>query len=285
MDLNPIVPIPYLELAKDYKRHLLLAGLLGNSEYVNFYKQRRKDGNYLILDPGSYEETTAIIKTSHKVQPSKGLDHYSYIAAAEDLGVQEVIVPDCVGDYLKTVNLAKDFLESMTTSRLAPFKLELVPQGTNLDHYLTCLTLQMKLALKHKQSRDVTIGISKVSGDLAVRSITKTNRCYVNRPITVGLVEKLFPKTEIHLLGLVDPVELFFYRYHENITGIDTTAPFNHALQGCSYKESYIFEQYPCSDRLPRVNLNGTLFPDELELAKQNLDVLDGICKQVGFVE
>ena len=270
MELNPIVPLPHLELAKDFNKHLLLAGLLDHPEYVNFYKQKRKSGNYLILDCGSFETAE--------------IDDYSYLTSAEDLGVQELMVPDVVGDYLKTMNRAKNFLEHVTTSRLEPFKLEIVPQGSNIDEYLTCLTLLVKLALKHKQLRDVVIGISKVSGDVVARSITKTNRCYINRPVTVNLVEKLFPQTEIHLLGLVDPVELFAYRYHEQITGVDTTAPFNHALLGCSYKQDYIFDAYSCSEKLPRVDLISKVPEDTLKLAEQNLNILSKICKQVGYV-
>jgi len=271
IELCPIVPLPHLELAKDSKKDLLLAGLLDRSEYVNFYKQKIKGGSYAILDCGSFETAE--------------IDDYSYLTSAEDLGVQELMVPDVVGDSLKTMNRAKNFLEHVTTSRLEPFKLEIVPQGSNIDEYLTCLTLLMKLTLKHKQLRDVVIGISKVSGDIAARSITKTNRCYINRPIIVNLVEKLFPQTEIHLLGLVDPVELFAYRYHEKITGIDTTAPFNHALLGCSYKKDYIFDAYPCSEKLPRVDLLSKVPEDTLKLAEQNLNILNRICHQVSCIQ
>ena len=268
MELMPIVPLPYLHLADQNNKHLILSGLLKEHQYFEYYKKRRSQGDYIILDPGSYE--------NHQ------LDVREYVSFGEEIDVQELMVPDAILDTKRTIELADEFFDRVEPSFLSHFRLEIVPQGRTFQDYKWCLHELLIRALKVVPKENIVIGISKASGDVAVREITLTSKCHINRPLAVKFVHALCPRIEIHLLGLVDPVELFSYCDDPLVTGVDTTAPFNHAICGKSYAKDWIFEEYPSFETLPRIDLKGPLKEEELGLATNNLRLLTKFCRSVG---
>lgn len=82
MEFCVISPITGLKrFAALSKRHLVLAHLLHNQEYHDFYVGRRKAGDLLILDNGAYENT-------------KPLDSAAYTNMVRRLDPQVVVLPD-----------------------------------------------------------------------------------------------------------------------------------------------------------------------------------------------
>lgn len=124
MQVASIVPIHYLPLIKGKPYHLCLAHLaLNYSDYRNFYKEEAQNGSYVILDNGAAEGETV------EVQELLQLAIY--------LGAFEVILPDFIGDYEKTITESYRALHYIKSREDYKGKVMAVPQASSFKSWLT----------------------------------------------------------------------------------------------------------------------------------------------------
>lgn len=273
MHFFPIVPVGNLDLASFSNHHLVLYGLMDISEYANYYEERRRKGNYIVLDCGGFEKD--------------GVDYKDFMECAKRLNAQELQVPDFAGDVVETLRRMNKFLSEININDLQRYELQVVPQGVTLKQYMDCLWNQIRLLQLSKvpvKTEDLIIGLSKVSAVDALSLVTKVPFNYVNRPITIEKVHYAYPHNKLHLLGLHDPLELFHYVHNKYIRGVDTSTPISHALAACFYSERYEFPEYPTYRHLPRVDLRGTINSAATTVVKENLAIVNKICSEVGEV-
>ena len=152
-----IPPTPELPKYGQGDFHLLLSHLMGDNAYVGHYYNLRRRGAYLVLDNSAHE---------HR----EGEKARILAKQAAMLDAQEVVVPDCLEEGEKTVQLAVDALEYWyesrftTMARLNP-ALMYVPQGKDREEWCDCFhalcNLHIYMARRKDFRRDFVIGISK----------------------------------------------------------------------------------------------------------------------------
>lgn len=89
----PIVPLSMLETIRDDPYHMILAPLCRFKEYANFYQQAK---GFKMLDNGAAEGAS--------------IDVESLLRFAQELKVNEVIIPDAYDDMPKTHELLLRFM-------------------------------------------------------------------------------------------------------------------------------------------------------------------------------
>lgn len=156
-----ISPIPELKTFGFGDFHLLLNHLLSNREYKDHYRAQSRSGAYLVLD-----------NSAHEFQA--GTDVLQLLTNAREIGAHEVVIPDVLFDGRATLDRSGKALDSIVEDseirslfeEVQP-RVMLVPQGKNIEDWITCLSgLYLKfssLSQKHKdlfQKRPV-IGLSK----------------------------------------------------------------------------------------------------------------------------
>jgi hypothetical protein len=113
--------------------HLLLSHLLEHDDYLEFYKWRRTEGDYLVLDNSAHEFGAA-------------QDHELLLRNAKALGAQEVVLPDVLFDRRGTLERTKRMLKWLISpegwevyqdSGMPRFML--VPQGNDRADWVQCL--------------------------------------------------------------------------------------------------------------------------------------------------
>jgi hypothetical protein len=190
--------------------HLVLAQyVLEGFKYRDFYKDCHDRGDFIMLDNGAAEEGTLTI------------DHL--VKAAEDIHADEIILPDVMGEYAKTLDLAFD---SYVQSIIPPRKRAVVPQGNNIDEWMTCANYFVE------------------NMDFRTMCIPKhTERFPGGRLKILHAIKSLGWDTDynIHLLGVWDnPVYEVATVQTEFpwVRGIDTAAPFAWAQENVLLKST-----------------------------------------------
>lgn len=119
-----IPPIPELNNFESGDLHFLLAHLLSNTKYYNYYADLN---SYLILDNAAYEEGSSI-------------DIARLLQLAVEMDVNDVALPDVIYDPATTIIATNEALSYLTgpgadlMHSLAP-RLMLIPQGTKMDNW------------------------------------------------------------------------------------------------------------------------------------------------------
>jgi hypothetical protein len=101
--------------------HLVLPHLLESKKYSDFYRERRANGDFIILDNGAAEGLEYGPRHLHRL--------------AKEVEANEIVVPDTLGDYLDTISKAKAFVPYADPD----FKYMAVIQGSTMEEVLKCL--------------------------------------------------------------------------------------------------------------------------------------------------
>jgi hypothetical protein len=201
MELAVIPPTPMLGHILAQPIHLCLAHLvLADDKYAEYYRNRRSEKEYVILDNSAYEferslSVEELMEASKKIQPS------------------EFVLPDVMCNKDETVAEVIKALDAIQIS--IPFMA--VPQGKNYYEWNECLEEILALG----DPRIKTIGIPRV--------IDTWNR--FRYPMI-----KMIPETmNIHLLGWAGgtaaSVPLVIEKlYPKRVRSIDTAKPIHYAL-------------------------------------------------------
>lgn len=151
----------------------MLPHLLHNTKYLDFYRERRADGNYIILDNGAAE----------------GVD-YGQVhlhTLAKEVEANEIVIPDVLEDTVGTISRAKAFVPYAEPD----FKYMAVLQGTTQQEVLKCLSF-----FDHApdQMHITCIGIPRV-----LNKVRKAFRLH----LTEFLISQEFHrKFQFHFLGM-----------------------------------------------------------------------------------
>lgn len=200
-----IVPVPHLDLVKGRPVHLVLAHLLDDEDYVEFYKKEKANGSIIILDNSGFE----LYK-----QGKPMFDSDKLIACGRKINADYIVMSDYPGeDSLKTVAAAE---------RLAPqfkdagFKTFFVPQGRVGD--LEDLMDAWEWAVDHPELVDyispsilsAPLACNVESGNKLQRFVARLYLMYILKD--AGFLDQARANGQkIHFLGMVDgPNEVMF---------------------------------------------------------------------------
>jgi len=244
MDFYAIAPIPHLELVEDCDFHMVIGPFLEDKEYLNFYRKMKERGKTILLDNGAYEF-------------GEPISAETYLEFIEKIRPDIVVLPDVWMSNEGTRKAAKEFIEVWNREEL-PAKAMFVPQGKTFidwgDSYL-CGECFLE---KHVDVIGLSVGTWKDK--------TGIIRSYFTR----HLDEK--SKPPLHLLGLWNVRELTFTGMRAR--SFDTSMPFKLAAKNHTLTKRSI-----CADKM---DFNGELKPEQVELAKINLMALKAIADNPG---
>lgn len=217
-----IAPINYQHLIpKDADFHLILAHLLDNKEYVDFYKEKIKRGDTVILDNSAFEFKRAL--SANEI--------FGFI---ERSGIEPtyVVAPDYpYKDWKITWESTVAFIEEVQ-QKGAPYKIMAVPQSVEGDWtgWLNCYT---KMA---NHPSIAVIGMSIIGIPNAFCKLTGTDDIAFNRIYATNyLLETGLAATDKwhHYLGLGGgPREILIQRQLGLMDSNDSSSPIWHGYLG-----------------------------------------------------
>ena len=211
MKVAIIPPFDALDLA-DTGYHLLLPQLMVDSRY-NEYAYNAT--GYKILDNGACEGALT--------NPAKLID------TACMLEVQEVIVPDVLGDHEKTLKHVRDFTKFV--DRHPEFKYTAVVQGRDYDEVAACLWAYSMIDWIDY------IALPRI----LVHHIDKWTRYALAQLIDTQFGER-FP--QVHCLGSSWWIEeVMWLSSRQNIRGMDTSMPCVLGLEGRALESGGKYER------------------------------------------
>ena len=210
MKVANIIPIPLLKKygnLTDY--HLVLSYLIReNTEYAEFYKQRAKKGDYIIID-------TSVIELG------KPLTIQEQLPLAERIGASEVMCADYPMDKDKTLEATANDLSKIPKN--FPYKILAVAQGRNFAELVECYT-ELK-----KFDKINTIGLSFTMSVFWKKPVSRF--VFTDYLVKSNLLDKT---KEHHLLGLgSDLSEVCLQSKFKWIRGVDSRAA---VIQGLDNK-------------------------------------------------
>lgn len=223
-----IAPINYLHyIPRDSDFHLLLAHLLKDEDYCNFYRERKKKGDYLIIDNGAFEFK----------RPLEAHELYDLILNA-NLQPDVIVAPDYpFQEWDITVKSTEDFAKAYHKYFDNSVKLMAVPQSVKGD-YKGWVEGYHALS----QIDDVElIGMSILGIPHAFCSVTGTEDIALNRIYaTVYLKQRQLVEQKFHhYLGLGSNVrELLIQKELRVMTSNDSSSAIWHGIQGIIYDDS-----------------------------------------------
>lgn len=251
MKIAFIAPIQNLELAQRGTMHMALTHLvLQNAAYRNFY---RNETMYKILDNGAFEGE---LNSMQQV-----------LLAADSIQANEIVLPDYLFDWKKTVQSAKTSIQRLKSlGILKRFKLMAVPQGNDEDTWWNCMH-----ELSELEEVDV-IGLSKLSCPVCMKlSITKSRNLIINEMTAKNLWNN---NKEYHLLGgsheLID--QIYYCNHEPRIRSIDTSVPIEYGKNGI-----YLFKSI--LDPKKGTDLCKAIKPEKLDCVMYNINRISTLCK------
>lgn len=209
MELALIPPHCYAEDMLTTNYHLLLAQLMVNEEYMSVAYSLGKDKKrYVILDNGAAEGAT------YGAQP--------LFIIADELSVDEVVIPDVIKDAIGTVELLAEFMYE-AGKRERQLKYMFVAQGTTWDEIMW--SVEKAVAYPTINTIGIPRHLLQTLGDNNAR---------------MKLYQMLYRKYEFrfeyHLLGCspYDSTEMkrVGALFGNKIRGVDTSIPYVYGFYG-----------------------------------------------------
>lgn len=208
--ITPDALIEDIGLLTDY--HMVLPSELSRQSYKNGYRYLDPT-NFIILDNGIAEGT------------SYGM--IDLLDMARDIGANEIVVPDVIGDGLATVELVKRFEEGLLARTLDKYTWMAVAQGRTFSELYSCIEWYLS------QDWINTIGFP--------RAMQKWGQDARWEAINHWALDITRAGKEIHCLGSMRyPMEvrmLATTRCASSIRGIDTCMPIDLARAGVSISQ------------------------------------------------
>lgn len=209
MKLALIPPVELLEYTERSNMQLMLPHMLRNARYANLYGALCRDPKqYVILDNGAAEGEDTF-------------DNEALRLIAENMGANELVVPDSLGNASETIASLDFFVEELgdTYPTELPFKLGVVAQGRGYEDALRCARIMIKA---HPWIEIVYIPRLLVNG--------------ANPSVRIKLareLHQLYPTITFHLLGASSlwSSEILQAAQCKFIRSMDTSMPFVYAQQ------------------------------------------------------
>ena len=261
MKLMTIVPTSHLkDIRTTSNAYMLLAHSVAEEGYLEYYRDL---SGFKVLDNGVAET-------------NKAMDIEDLVEVAIKLGrVNEIVLPDERFQADDTVTLARNALE------YAPLRdymdkyncsVMLVPHGYSKQNWFECL--EKLVALVKPGAVEYSIGIGRGYGSLAPTE---------GRVAVAEQVQRICgPDVPIHLLGLVNPVELYALAHIDvRIRSCDTSLPCVAAYFKEIFRPPNLIVQRPAHWQF-RSSLY--LTDAEIVIAQYNVDMLERLCNNAGQV-
>jgi hypothetical protein len=183
--------------------HLVLAQYLGDLDYIGFYRDRHRKGDFIIVDNGAAEL-------------GQSIPFETILYRAQLVGADEIVLPDVLDDGEATYQASAAVAWRVPTRQRA-----VVPQGRNWTEWTSCLESLIGLGC-------TTICIAK-----------RYERLPGGRASALAILAQmsLLSGYNVHLLGFdYNPLEeakraLTFY---PEIRGVDSAAPIAYAQEARS---------------------------------------------------
>jgi len=255
-----IPPLNHLSLMNKGDSYFCLAHLyMANKEYKDFFLARRAEGKFVTLDNGAAERSLVTID--------------NLIDIVKELKPNEVIAPDVLFDYKKTISNLHSFVQRLTDEKLIDkVNIFAVPQGVTKEEWLKCYKKMLVLPVVK------TIGLSKISvsycwGNRAVNDqhIKKARRSCISYLKLHDLLAK-----PIHCLGMGDPTEFLAYKNNSMIRSTDSCYTILSALKGVEFTNDKVIQRIKTTNDY----FDATLNSEQLILAEKNIDFLRKIVKK-----
>ena len=237
--------------------HLLLSNLFGSPMYVQYYTDRKTDGDYIILD-----------NSAHELGHGENLSEM--LKKIDRVGPNEVVVPDRLFFGDDTVRNAETFIPNFRRHFGTGIKLMGVPQGRTPGEWEACARDLLALGVD-------TIGISKDYEVWGGGLVTRLHAIRVYAQ-TFGL------KVPVHMLGWgrelqqiseFGDYQIGFGDEHTGawIRGMDSAKPLVYAAAGIALSMSLSMPVPDYPSRMPNFFGLGNheINPD---LALQNIAVM-----------
>lgn len=223
-----IAPTEYLKLIpKKSNVHLLLAHLLEDRKYCEFYAKRKQQGDYIIVDNGAFEFK----------RPLDADEMFRLIGGA-GFTPDVIVAPDYPFEHWgKTVTETTDFAKRYHDYFPAEVKLMAVPQSKKGDWkgWIKC----------YEQLCDVPnvnwIGMSILGIPNAFCSKTGTEDISFNRTYaSIYLMKEGIARMNMkhHFLGCSDPRELLLMKEVGLADTNDSSTAFWHAINGIEFDDT-----------------------------------------------
>lgn len=199
--------------------HLILPHLCHQKRYSSFYQTRSAAGDFVILDNGAAEGLY--------VGPKY------LLTVADEMGVDEVVVPDELFGYNESVAHAMGFARHARPE----YQYMAVVQGNNYSEFMTCLKAYSELpAIK---SYVTTIGVPRLMTTATDDPYARVR--FAEWMITEGYAYEFY----VHFLGAtswLEEVRLLKETTSgfENFRGIDTSAPVYMGMQMRTLEDDYV---------------------------------------------
>lgn len=263
-----IPPVPLLKLfAADQPMDLLLAHLLNIPEYKAFYlwKREARPRAYFTLD-----------NSAHELKEGQAIERLMSIA--NELQVNEVVIPDALFDAKKTVDNLLVSLDYLINDHqfTGLYDYMIVPQGETLEEYVWCfhemlnaygLTM-MKYPIKF---RSPVIGISKDYDDMFDGGLERLIKTEILPKSTTYGPKRL----QIHLLGWVRSLwrlDSINNQFGRAIRSVDSSRPFTFAMHDINLKD-HLDSVEPSYPGRPKDFFTRDWTIDQTEVARINSDV------------
>jgi hypothetical protein len=236
--------------------HMAMAHLiLKDRRYAEWVKQQRDEGMYVILDNSA-------------PYFSEGIDDISLLKCINKINPNEVVLPDVINNFNKTINRSLNFLNKIKES--SKLKIMAVPQGKDTNEYIKCYKIFSE------EKRISTIGISYTVDVF----FSKPKKEYISkREYLINILNK---KNRInlsknhHLLGFGDSaqIELKRMRKFNFIKSCDSNAAYI-----TSKNNLKIIKNVPYKKPKDKINFDEKLNNRIYKLMLHNIKIL---CKEGG---
>lgn len=216
-----IVPSKYLHVMERKNFHMALAHvILSDEKYRDFYENRRLSKvDYIILDNGAYEDQRVPFHKLYKL--------------ANTLQVNELVMPDVLGDKQKTLDVWLDAYQTVVdhhrkTRTRFPTHLMSVPQGKDIDEWIECAI------------RMVNVGLVDVLGvpKLLLEYEGPQSRINAITRLKEAIPREAFP--QMHLLGCGKHPEEPAWAYNEHpdvVRSVDSSIAYVYTVNGLKITE------------------------------------------------
>lgn len=209
MKLALISPASYLDKLPSTGYHMILAPQVVDEDYATFYASAK---GYKILDNGAAE--------------GRRVDNEDLMSCASLLGVDEVVIPDCLGDAEETIFLAEGFEE--WAAQAPGLSYMGVVQGESLEEILECAQAFARMEY------------------ISVLGLPR-HLCSIDKSIRLDFCEQLPDEglgarfSSIHCLGSSSWIrEVVCLSEINNVRGLDTALPVVMGLR----KIDLVFERH-----------------------------------------
>lgn len=204
MGLIPPRGLENFALGSNFHLALAIPSLMARKTYGGMYARAGRLNDYIVLDNGAAEGAL--------------VSDYDLLNSAAKISASEVVAPDVIRDFRGTIKRTTNFVNIAKPK----FRLMGVPQGVTLEEFKKCVRVYNHLeAIK-------VIGIP--------RHIISTLKRPAARIEFANWIATNYPdRFDIHLLGMDPtwPKEVkHAAKYAPHIRSVDSSLPFNYALQG-----------------------------------------------------